>query len=184
MKIISIRQPWASLIVSGAKDVENRTWSTRYRGPILIHASRTVDKISNDEFQARFEMPLPAALLRGGVIGTAEIVDCVGDHPSRWYAVGHYAFVLANPRPVPFIRWKEALSLRDAPGEVTATLTNRGPPPRRRQILPGALTSRRSAANSLGSWAAPLRRALRKPLRRKQAQQDRPGCDRHHSHVD
>src|SRR5882757_6544099 len=39
----------------------------------------------------------------------------VGDHPSRWYAAGQYAFVLANPRPVPFIRWKGALSLRDAP---------------------------------------------------------------------
>src|SRR6267378_3713180 len=56
MKIISIRQPWASLIVSGVKDVENRTWSTRYRGPVLIHASRTADKISDDEFQARFGM--------------------------------------------------------------------------------------------------------------------------------
>jgi hypothetical protein len=35
MKIISIRQPWASLIVSGLKDVENRTWRTRYRGRVL-----------------------------------------------------------------------------------------------------------------------------------------------------
>jgi len=41
MKIISIRQPWAALIVSGIKDVENRTWPTRYRGQLLIHASRT-----------------------------------------------------------------------------------------------------------------------------------------------
>jgi hypothetical protein len=41
------------------KDVENRTWSTRYRGPILIHASRTINRISDDEFQARFGMSLP-----------------------------------------------------------------------------------------------------------------------------
>jgi hypothetical protein len=88
MKIISIRQPWASLIVSGVKDVENRTWSTRYRGPVLIHASRAIDKISDDEFQARFGMSLPVALPRGGVVGVAEIVDCVSEHQSRWYAPG------------------------------------------------------------------------------------------------
>jgi hypothetical protein len=73
------------------------------------------DKISDDEFEARFGMVLPAALPRGGIVGIAEIVDCVGEHPSRWYAAGHYAFVLANSRPVPFVGWKGALSLRDAP---------------------------------------------------------------------
>jgi hypothetical protein len=115
MKIISIRQPWASLIVSGVKDVENRTWSTRYRGPVLIHASRTADKISDDEFQARFAMILPPAFPRGGVVGIAEIVDCVSEHPSRWFVPGHFALVLADARSVPFISWKGALSLRDAP---------------------------------------------------------------------
>lgn len=43
MKVLSIRQPWASLIVKGCKDVENRTWKTDYRGPIAIHASGTFD---------------------------------------------------------------------------------------------------------------------------------------------
>jgi hypothetical protein len=122
VKIISIRQPWASLIVSGVKDVENRTWSTRYRGPVLIHASRTVDEISDDEFQVRFGMPLPAASPRGGVVGVAEIVDCVTEHPSRWYAPGHFAFVLRNARAVPFTPWRGALSLCAAPDELTALL--------------------------------------------------------------
>jgi hypothetical protein len=49
MKIISIRQPWASLIVSGIKDIENRTWPTRYRGPVLIHASQRADDATSDE---------------------------------------------------------------------------------------------------------------------------------------
>jgi hypothetical protein len=122
MKIISIRQSWASVIVSGVKDVENRTWSTRYRGPVLIHASRTIDKISDDEFQARFGMSLPAALPRGGIVGIAEIADCVSEHSSRWYASGHFAFVLKNARAVPFTRWSGALSLREAPDELTALL--------------------------------------------------------------
>ncbi|MBR1154613.1 ASCH domain-containing protein [Bradyrhizobium sp. JYMT SZCCT0428] len=122
MKIISIRQPWASLIVSGVKDVENRSWSTSYRGLVLIHASRTADNITDDEFQSRFEMAIPAALPRGGVVGIAEIVDCVSEHPSRWYAPGHFAFVLANARSVPFFRWQGTLSLREAPATLIELL--------------------------------------------------------------
>lgn len=40
MKALSIKQPWAHLIVSGVKDVENRSWKTNYRGRIFVHASK------------------------------------------------------------------------------------------------------------------------------------------------
>ena len=40
MKAISLLQPWASLVVMGAKTIETRGWGTKYRGPILIHASK------------------------------------------------------------------------------------------------------------------------------------------------
>ena len=43
MKAISIRQPWAWLVVHGYKDVDNRTWATKHRGPILIHAGKALD---------------------------------------------------------------------------------------------------------------------------------------------
>jgi hypothetical protein len=56
MKIISIRQPWASLIVSGLKDVENGTWPTRYRGPVLIHASQRADDVTSDDVKRRFDV--------------------------------------------------------------------------------------------------------------------------------
>ena len=39
MKVIVVRQPWAWLIVHGYKDIENRSWKTRYRGTLLIQAS-------------------------------------------------------------------------------------------------------------------------------------------------
>ena len=42
-RALTIRQPWADLIMSGAKDVENRTWSTSYRGRLWIHAAVKVD---------------------------------------------------------------------------------------------------------------------------------------------
>jgi hypothetical protein len=82
MKIISIRQPWAALIVHGFKDVENRTWPTRYRGPVLVHASLRPDNISSDEIERRFEVRLENELPLGGIVGITDIIDCVRPHPS------------------------------------------------------------------------------------------------------
>ena len=122
MKIISIRQPWAELIVQGFKDVENRTWPTRYRGPVLIHASLRPDDITSDEIERRFGVRLEGELPVGGIVGVTELVDCVRPHSSRWYARGHYAFVLARSRPLPFVRWKGALSLRAPSAELLTML--------------------------------------------------------------
>ena len=109
MKILSLRQPWAHLVVFGSKDIENRTWSTSYRGPFLVHASLVIDK------EACREHGLDAAELdRGGVIGMAEIVDVVTQHRSKWF-MGPHGFVLRNRRPLPFVAWKGGLGLRNAP---------------------------------------------------------------------
>lgn len=45
MRSLTLHQPWASLIAVGAKTIETRSWSTTYRGPILIHASKTVARM-------------------------------------------------------------------------------------------------------------------------------------------
>jgi hypothetical protein len=92
MKIITKRQPWAHLIVNGSKNAENRTWPTSYRGPALIHASLNINRkacLAN-----RID---PATLPRGGVVGIAEITDCVEQHSSRWFG-GPYGFVLRKRR--------------------------------------------------------------------------------------
>lgn len=44
MKTLTIKQPWASLIALGEKKIETRSWRTKYRGPLLIHAGKTIDK--------------------------------------------------------------------------------------------------------------------------------------------
>ncbi len=46
MKILSIRQPWAYLISSGSKNIENRTWPTKYRGLFLVHASLNINRVA------------------------------------------------------------------------------------------------------------------------------------------
>ena len=51
MKVITIKQPWATLIAKGYKEYEFRTWKTKYRGEILIHAGKGIDK----KAMARFE---------------------------------------------------------------------------------------------------------------------------------
>ena len=58
------------------------------------------------------------------IVGITEIVDYVKPHPSKWYASGHWAFVLANARPLPFVQWKGALSIRDAPTDLIELLND------------------------------------------------------------
>jgi len=75
MKALSIRQPWAWLIIHGGKDIENRTWLTKYRGRILVHASQGM---SRPEYEAakivadtnNAYMPDFENLKRGGIIGS------------------------------------------------------------------------------------------------------------------
>jgi hypothetical protein len=71
MKALSIRQPWAWLIVHGHKDIENRTWTTTFRGRFLVHAGRTFDPEGYRwvRRELSIEMPEPAAFDRGGIVG-------------------------------------------------------------------------------------------------------------------
>ncbi len=88
MKALSIRQPWASLIVAGYKDIENRSWRASYRGPVLIHSAQRVADVTLEEIARRLKVaigPLPNKLARGAIIGMAEIVDCVTAHTSPWF---------------------------------------------------------------------------------------------------
>lgn len=96
---LSIRQPWCHHILHDGKDVENRTWPTRFRGPVLIHASKTPE----DAAYCR-ERRLPL----GGIVGVMEIVDCVTAWDSQWWC-GPYGFVIRNARPLPFVPCKGRL---------------------------------------------------------------------------
>lgn len=99
VKALSIMQPWAWLIVAGHKDIENRTWSTRFRGPVLIHAGKRIDGDAQDWEWPDIERP--ASFDLGGIIGEADIVDCVTASTSPWFC-GPFGFVIRNARPLPF----------------------------------------------------------------------------------
>lgn len=122
---ISIRQPWAWAIINAGKDIENRDWSTMFRGPVCIHAAKGMTKREHQEANYAIQgivgvvdqrwldlwhgvTPAPYRLDFGGIIGTAEIVDCVEASNSPWF-FGRYGFVLRNVQPVEFIPCKGAL---------------------------------------------------------------------------
>lgn len=128
---LSIRQPWAYAVAAGWKNIENRDWRNpnpglKFRGPVAIHASAGM---TQDEYHGAssifrhcgYEPPSPHELVRGAIIGTAEIVDIVKQSESPWF-FGRLGLVIANPRllpePIPcsgalgFFEWK-------AGGEIT-----------------------------------------------------------------
>lgn len=72
MKAITIKQPWATLIAKGYKEYEFRTWKTKYRGDILIHAGKKMDKNAMERFKyLNLEYPT------GKIIAQATITDCI-----------------------------------------------------------------------------------------------------------
>lgn len=72
MKVISIRQPWASLIINGYKEYEFRSWNTNFRGTVFIHASKNIEKNSLNRFK-KLNLEYPT----GKIIGRVKITDCI-----------------------------------------------------------------------------------------------------------
>lgn len=120
MKTITIRQPWASLIINGYKEYEFRSWKTKYRGELLIHAALGFDKKDLEKYKhLNIDFPL------GCIIGKVNLDDCIvvdnqlenkllrinklvyGQSLNR----GGYAFKISNPIKIDLIYVKGKLSL-------------------------------------------------------------------------
>lgn len=126
MKAITIKQPWASLICEGIKDIENRTWKTNYRGRVLVHAAgchgkKFKIKLTDEQMKIAFPVIGKKCISEnipfGSIIGSVEITDCVQNHPSIWAEKDCWNWVLANPvlfpEPIPC---KGKLSFWEYPG--------------------------------------------------------------------
>lgn len=133
MKALSICQPWVHAIFHFGKDVENRSWNTKHRGTLLIHASKTKTYYDAqdpaDWTEAGHSLPPWNTLPTGVIVGTVELIDCVradpslpyfvpGYGPSQW-AEGLYLWVLRNPRllaePIPY---RGLMYMFDVPDEL------------------------------------------------------------------
>ena len=107
MKALSIRQPWAWAIIAGYKTIENRTWQTSYRGPLLIHAGKTLrpndyDRMLQFGEEDGFSVPDIAALARGGIVGRVELVEIVTTANGNAWFGGPFGWRFENPRKMLF----------------------------------------------------------------------------------
>ena len=110
MKVLSLTEPYATLIKNGVKTIETRSWKTSYRGKLYIHASST--KISKEYRENKDLMNLVDInnLNYGYIICSCELVDCIEmtddfiekvkldneEYISGIYARGRYAWILRN----------------------------------------------------------------------------------------
>lgn len=118
--VLSLRQPWAWMVVHGGKSIENRKWNTRFRGAFLVHAAKgmTIDEYGDAVAFARevdpaLRVPARDQLERGGVIGRARLVDVVAPCSEaslfyrpcthRWHMPEQYGFILADICALPFM---------------------------------------------------------------------------------
>jgi hypothetical protein len=122
MKALSLWQPWALLTVLGAKKIETRSWGTRYRGPLLIHAAKTFRKADRllclrEPFAKALVDPTRQTFARGAIIGRCDLVDVrfmglgfeFPPEPERsfgLYELGRYAWMFKNvvrfKQPIPY----------------------------------------------------------------------------------
>lgn len=124
MKVLTLTQPWASLVAIGAKKIETRSWNTNYRGPLAIHAAKGFPEEAKDHW---YKMIFQVELFAGGytgiddlplgmVIATCELVNVVridGHHIPRIepelsfgnYSLGRFMWFLKGivrlPEPIP-----------------------------------------------------------------------------------
>jgi len=126
VKALSVRQPYAWLIVTGAKLIENQHRLHLYRGELAIHASLRSDSRTIEEIEDRYTVCVDRDALRfGGIVGVVSVIDSVeGEEPlderfARWRNTTYrYGLILADPRQIGFVPFRGRLSLFDVPDEM------------------------------------------------------------------
>jgi hypothetical protein len=115
---LSVKQPWAALLVAGIKSIEVRTWRTQRRGVVLIHAGKVPDP--RPEAWAWITTPAlrQSTTYLGGIVGIAELCDCIpyatrsrfeadrGRHlnaPDWFQTRGLFGFEFRHPRTLEFL---------------------------------------------------------------------------------
>ena len=123
MKALSVWQPYAWLIVTGAKLIENRRRVHLYRGELAIHASLKHDSQTIEEIEHRYSVRVDRSALRlGGIVGVVSVInavegeDAIDERLRRWRNTSYrYGLILANPRQIAFVPFVGKLSLFDVP---------------------------------------------------------------------
>jgi hypothetical protein len=114
-KGLTIRQPWAHAIIHLGKDVENRSWRTKYRGPLLIHASAHQERDPRSLLMEHMARPPSQKKLRalptGTIIGVADLFDCFQASTGKWTDKGQWHWLLRDARPIKPVKCTGRLGL-------------------------------------------------------------------------
>ena len=130
MKTLTVKQPWSHLIARGIKRVENRSWATNYRGPLLIHAAKSRDELTEDDIDFIDGLGLGlkwnvAKLTYGAIVAVVNVVECysVDDLPDDLandpFVRGPFVWLLADAKPVKPIPAKGKLGLWEYSGAIS-----------------------------------------------------------------
>ena len=147
MKGFTLWEPWASLVAQGLKRNETRSWSTRYRGVLAIHAAKTdrdvgpIQRIFDVGEISRFNRRAFMKAVKNGwplgkVVAVVELVDCIPteqavkegltkmEKAAGDYSAGRFAWIFKNIRRVdPPIAWRGAQGLWNVPLDLESELT-------------------------------------------------------------
>jgi hypothetical protein len=110
VRVLSVRQPWAWLLIHGGKDIENRSWGTDYRGPLAIHACGQYASREHPVWRRQIEeshgVLLPeffGELRTGGLVGLMQLVGCSRKSDSRWFTGEGWAWHMIRPTALEFL---------------------------------------------------------------------------------
>ena len=133
MKALSIKQPWVWAILNAGKDVENRTWTTKHRGWIALHASAKPMPATDDDFPGRIRCPDLKSLDYSAICGVARVVDITPKSRSKWFwrpddGTINYGWVLDDVIPLPKpIDCKGTLGLWTVPPNIVRAIKRQLP---------------------------------------------------------
>lgn len=111
MKVISLLEPWASLVKENIKCIETRSWKTNYRGELYIHASkRKLTKNNCNEYKEQLNLLKDKNFKYGYIIAKCKLIDCKhmdkelineikknhNEYICGDYSIGRYAWVLED----------------------------------------------------------------------------------------
>ncbi len=120
---LSVRQPWAWAIIHAGKDVENRSWDTRHRGVLWVHAGQRIDWDAFDTIRRiTGYCPSPEELVTGALIGHVQLTG-TGTTGSPWAEVGGLHWQLTDPVATRPVRCRGRLGLFDVREILSAPLT-------------------------------------------------------------
>lgn len=114
MKALSLREPWATLLLLGRKRIETRSWRTSYRGPLLLHASAAKINKNDPHIQELLALVPGAPMQYGHIVCRCTLAGCapmdgpflqeMERHPLERlcgeYAPGRFAWLLEDVEPL------------------------------------------------------------------------------------